>query len=108
MNSYYGNTINNDVERVVLSSIHMSRRVRKEIRISNSVQVVNAMAVETQSTRNSSKYKLSWQAEELYARYGKPLEAEYPGDFIAISTQGKVVRAPTLQKVLDLSLRTTW
>ncbi len=62
------------------------------------------MAVESQSTRKSSKRKLSRQAEELYARYGKPLEAEHPGDFIAISTQGKVVRAPTLQKVLDLSM----
>lgn len=63
------------------------------------------MAVETQSTRESSKYKLSQQAEELYARYGKPLEAKHSGDFIAISTQGKVVRAPTLQQVLDLSLQ---
>ncbi len=62
------------------------------------------MAVETQGTRTSSKYKLSRQAEELYARYGKQLEAKHPGEFIAISTQGKVVRAPTLQKVLDLSL----
>ena len=62
------------------------------------------MAVETHSTRNSSKSTLSQQAEVLYARYGKPLEAEHSGEFIAISTQGKVVRAPTLQQVLDLSL----
>ena len=62
------------------------------------------MAVETQSAADSSKNKLSQQAEELYERYGKPLEAEHPGEFIAISTQGKLVRAPTLQEVLDLSL----
>ena len=61
------------------------------------------MAVETHSTRKSSKSTLSQQAEVLYARYGKPLEAEHSGDFIAISTQGKLVRAPTLQQVLDLS-----
>ena len=62
------------------------------------------MAIETSNTRKSSKYEISQQADELYARYGKPLEAEHSGDFIAISTQGKVVRAPTLQEVLDLSL----
>lgn len=62
------------------------------------------MAVETQSTHNSSKSTLSRQAQKLYERYGVPLEAEHSGDFIAISTQGKVVRAPTLQQVLDLSL----
>ena len=62
------------------------------------------MAVETHSSRNSSKSTPSQQAEVLYARYGKPLEAEHSGDFIAVSTQGKVVRAPTLQQVLDLSL----
>lgn len=62
------------------------------------------MAVETSNTRKSSKYEISQQADELYARYGKPLEAEHSGDFIAISTQGKIVRAPTLQQVLDLSL----
>ena len=69
-----------------------------------SMLVVKAMAVETQSTRKSSKHRLSQQAEEFFVRYGKPLEAEHSGDFIAISTQGKVVRAPTLQQVLDLSL----
>ena len=62
------------------------------------------MAVETQSAHNSSKSTLSQQAQKLYERYGVPLEAEHSGDFIAISTQGKVVRAPTLQQVLDLSL----
>ncbi len=62
------------------------------------------MAVQNQATHSPSKSDLDLQADELYARYGKPLEAEHPGDFIAISTQGKVVRAPTLQQVLDLSL----
>lgn len=66
--------------------------------------VVKAMAVETRSASESSKSRLSQQAEDLYARYGKPLEAKHSGDFIAISTQGKVVRASTLQQVLDLSL----
>ncbi len=62
------------------------------------------MAIETHSAPESSKNRLSQQAEELYERYGKPLEAEHSGDFIAISTKGKLVRAPTLQEVLDLSL----
>ena len=63
------------------------------------------MAVEAHSTRKPPKSRLSPLAEELYARYGKPLEAEHAGEFIAISTQGKVVLAPTLQQVLDLSLQ---
>lgn len=62
------------------------------------------MAVESLSTRESPKNRLSQLAEDLYERYGKPLEAKHAGDFIAISKQGRVVRAPTLQKILDLSL----
>lgn len=62
------------------------------------------MAVETPNTHKSSRNKLSRKAEELYTRYGKPLEADHSGEFIAISTEGKVVRAPALQQVLDLSL----
>ncbi len=63
------------------------------------------MAVDAQSTRKSTKHRFSQQAEDLYERYGKPLEAKHHGEFIAISTQGKVVLAPTLQQVLDESLK---
>ena len=62
------------------------------------------MAVEATDKRKRSQEEVNKQADELYERYGKPLEAEHTGDFVAISTHGKVVRAPTLQQVLDLSL----
>ena len=62
------------------------------------------MAVESKNAQEPPKSRLSQVAVELYERYGKPLEAEYAGDFVAISKQGSVVRAATLQKVLSLSL----
>ena len=62
------------------------------------------MAVDAQSTPKPYKSRLSQQAEDLYERYGKPLEAEHYGEYVAISPQGGVVHAPTLQEVLDMSL----
>lgn len=62
------------------------------------------MAIENENAQEFHKNRLSQVAVELYERYGKPLEAQHAGDFIAISKQGSVVRAATLQKVLSLSL----
>lgn len=67
-------------------------------------EVLDAMVVSTKDTHQTSQRETNRQADELYARYGKPLEAEHYGEFVAISTQGVVVHAPTLQQVLDLSL----
>ncbi len=40
------------------------------------------------------------ESQELYDRYGKPLEAEHWGEFAAIDTDGTVILAPTLREAL--------
>lgn len=67
-------------------------------------EVANAVVVNTKETHQTSQRESNRQADELYARYGKPLEAEHSGEFAAISARGGVVHARTLQQVLDLSL----
>jgi hypothetical protein len=42
---------------------------------------------------------LDRQYDELYELYGKPLEAEHRGEFLAISPQGKTMLGPTLRQV---------
>ena len=32
--------------------------------------------------------------DRLYERYGRPLEAEHAGEFVAISDDGRVIRGP--------------
>ena len=63
------------------------------------------MAVESKNSRGTAQRALTQEADELYEKFALPLEAEHEGEFVAISKQGQVVRAPTLQQVLDLSLR---
>ncbi len=39
-------------------------------------------------------------AQALYEQYGKPLEAEHKGEYLAISTNGKTVIGKTLSQVV--------
>jgi hypothetical protein len=39
------------------------------------------------------------QFDELYETYGKPLEAEHRGEFLAVSADGRTVIGPTLRDV---------
>jgi hypothetical protein len=41
------------------------------------------------------------QAGLLYEKYGKPLETEHWGEFIAITTDGRTVIGPTLREVTE-------
>ena len=63
------------------------------------------MAVKSKNSQGSAQRALAQEADELYVKFAKPLEAEHKGEFVAVSKQGQVVRATTLQQVLDLSLR---
>lgn len=45
------------------------------------------------------------EGDELYERYGKPLEAEHWGEFIAIMPDGRTLREPTLQAVAEQVVR---
>ena len=38
------------------------------------------------------------QGDELYERYGKPLEAEHWGEFVAISPDGRTILGTHLRK----------
>lgn len=44
--------------------------------------------------------KLEEQADKLYEKYGKPLEAQHLGAFVAISPEGDTVIGATIFKVL--------
>jgi len=39
------------------------------------------------------------QAESLYERYARPLEAEHTGEFVAVSAEGKTVLGSDLRKL---------
>ena len=45
------------------------------------------------------------QGDELYERYGKPLEAEHWGEFVAISPDGRTILGTHLAEVEDNALR---
>jgi hypothetical protein len=40
-------------------------------------------------------------AQQLYERYGTPLEAEHWGKYVAISPEGKIILGRTLLEVLQ-------
>jgi len=40
------------------------------------------------------------QADALYERYGKPLEQEHEGQYVAISPEGKILLGSTMLDVL--------
>lgn len=44
--------------------------------------------------------QLTDQALGLYERYGKPLEAEHAGEFVAITPDGRTLVAPTLDAAM--------
>lgn len=41
------------------------------------------------------------QADELYERYARPVEAEHRGQYVAISSEGRTVFAGTVHDALD-------
>jgi hypothetical protein len=43
---------------------------------------------------------LTRQADDLYARYVKPLEREHAGEYVAVSSDGRTVFAATLVDVM--------
>ncbi len=45
-------------------------------------------------------------SDALYDRYGKPLEAEYWGQYVAISEDGRTVLAPTLLEAVQRATAT--
>lgn len=45
------------------------------------------------------------QADALYERYGRPLEARHRGEYIAISPAGETVLAPTVLEVAEKALQ---
>ena len=49
--------------------------------------------------------KLQQESDDLYERYGRPLEAEHWGEYVAISREGKTVVGPTLIDVAEQALR---
>jgi hypothetical protein len=40
------------------------------------------------------------EANELYERYGQPLEAEHRGEFVAVTTDGRTLIAPSLEEAM--------
>lgn len=40
------------------------------------------------------------EGDELYERYGRPLEGEHWGEFVAIMPDGRTVLAPTLLEAM--------
>ena len=45
------------------------------------------------------------QSDVLYERYGKPLEAEHWGEFVALAPDGRILLGPELAEVQDNALR---
>ena len=41
------------------------------------------------------------EADQLYQQYGKPLEQEHWGQYVAISRTGEIVLAPTLVEAMQ-------
>ena len=41
------------------------------------------------------------EADRLYDQYGKPLEAEHWGEYVAITPDGRTVLAPTLLEAVQ-------
>ncbi|MGH2588941.1 MAG: hypothetical protein ACRDJE_28800 [Dehalococcoidia bacterium] len=47
--------------------------------------------------------ELRRESDRLYERYGKPLEAEHWGEYVAITSDGRTLLAPTLAEALAQS-----
>ncbi len=48
-----------------------------------------------------SQVDLLQQSDQLYARYVKPLEQDHTGEYAAVSSDGRLVLAPTLPDVME-------
>jgi hypothetical protein len=46
------------------------------------------------------------EADLVYERYGKPLEQEHRGEFLAVSRDGRTLLAPTLLDAVDRASET--
>lgn len=53
------------------------------------------------SARENEQAELERKYDELYAAYGKPLEPEHRGEFLAISLQGDFVLGGSFNEVAD-------
>lgn len=45
--------------------------------------------------------ELERQYDDLYERYGKPLETAHRGEYLAVSPDGRTLTAPTLLEVTE-------
>lgn len=52
----------------------------------------------------ASSQQLMEQAERLYEQYGRPLEQEHWGEYIAIFPDGRFLLGPSRLEVLDQAL----
>ena len=50
-------------------------------------------------TMTAEQHKIKQQADDLYERYAKPLEAEHTGKFVAVSPQGQTILGETMGEV---------
>lgn len=57
--------------------------------------------MQTRNNTAASKVPSVAEARKLYARYGKPLEKDHQGHFVAVSPQGKTVIATSLPDALQ-------
>lgn len=42
------------------------------------------------------------EMDRLYEQYGRPLEADHWGEYLAISENGETLLAPTLDEIMEL------
>jgi hypothetical protein len=52
-------------------------------------------------TMNEVDREATVEGFRLYERYGKPLESEHRGEYVAIAPDGRTVLAPTLLEVVQ-------
>jgi hypothetical protein len=57
--------------------------------------------IDTMFTR---EHERKVEADALYERHGRPLEAAHRGQFVAISPRGETILAPTVLEVVDKAL----
>lgn len=50
--------------------------------------------------QSDEQHERTARALDLYARYGKPLEAEHTGEFVAITPDGRTLLASTVIQAL--------
>ncbi len=50
-------------------------------------------------TMTAEQHKIKQQADDLYERYAKPLEAEHTGKFVAVSPEGQTIVGETMGEV---------